>query len=1114
MSKFLRVRLCMLLLLSLRLSAGYKVVAADAGPGGGFVMADTPPSMTVKGGSADIENGDMTPSPSDFTDMGSLLVGGETNQSTFTIYNYGESLLELTGTPRVAISGEGAGSFHVTATPAASVARNFPVQFGITFDPVTTGRLSAVVSIPNNDPHNNPFTFAVAGIGRAPEIDVQGNSVSIADGDDTASLVDHTDFGAVRTGGIGLRTFTICNTGGSTLHLSGSPLVSVSGPDAARFSVNPQPAASVGSVPVTFDVYFTPSSTGLFWAVLSIANDDEDESPYNFRIQGTGTAAGMDVRGNSVSIAPGDDTPSPVDHTDFGFVPVADASRVRTFAIHNTGAATLYLLGNPRVAVGGAYAAEFVVSNQPAQTVAPGDSTTFDVAFDPAGQDLRSATLSIASDDTNHNPYVFSIQGHGTRPEIDVQCNAITIEDGDPLSSLEDGTDFGSATLTGAPVAHTFTIRNLGLAPLHLTGYPRVRLTTWPDTEFTVTLQPDAEIAPLSSTTFEITFAPYATRLFAAAVAIDNDDGNEDPYSFSISGRGVDPEMDVQGNSFSIPNGTAVPNQANGTDFGHVVAVSGAVTRIFTILNSGSGTLNLTGTPAVAVSGAQAADFTVTKQPSASVAESGSTTFKVTFDPSETGVRMATLSIANDDGNENPYHFSIQGYGTAPDVDVQGNSISIPDGDATPSAVDNTDFGLVRVSGALFRARSFTILNTGVGPLRLTGDPPVAVVGSNAAEFAVSSQPETSIDGGGSVSFEVVFDPVALGPRTAVLRITSDDADESPYTFAIQGTGQGPRIEIRGNAVAIANGDDMPSLADHTDFGFLPAASGTVTRTFTITNSGNETLSLGGSPLVAVGGPQASDFRVSVLPAPSVAAGQATTFSVTFDPGAVGLREATLSVLSDDSDGSPYTFAIQGHGTRPEIDVTGNGKSIEDGDHAPSLADHTAFGYALVSGGAVTRLFAIRNLGLAPLHLAGDPPVDVLGPEAAEFAVTLQPTTPIAFGEAAVFAVTFNPASIGGRTAIVRIANDDEDESVYTFSVEGTGTFAPIMASPLAGPNGAMLVRWLSLTNHLYAVQETTNLQSGWSFLHRGIPGQAPMNVYTAGMGGSAAKFWKVVTDE
>jgi len=123
--------------------------------------------------------------------------------------------------------------------------------------------------------------------------------------------------------------------------------------------------------------------------------------------------------------------------------------------------------------------------------------------------------------------------------------------------------------------------------------------------------------------------------------------------------------MSVEGNSVEIADGDNTSSTADHTDFGSADISGGTVVRTFTIKNTGSAALNLTDTPIVAVGGTHAADFTVTTQPTTPVAASGNTTFQVTFDPSATGARTATLSIANDDSDENPYNFSIQGTGTA-----------------------------------------------------------------------------------------------------------------------------------------------------------------------------------------------------------------------------------------------------------------------------------------------------------------------------------------------------------------------------------------------------------------------------------------------------------------
>jgi HYDIN/CFA65/VesB-like, Ig-like domain len=122
------------------------------------------------------------------------------------------------------------------------------------------------------------------------------------------------------------------------------------------------------------------------------------------------------------------------------------------------------------------------------------------------------------------------------------------------------------------------------------------------------------------------------------------------------------------------------------------------------------------------------------------------------------------------------------------EMDVRGNSLSIVDGDSTPSLSDNTDFGSTALDGGTV-SRTYTIYNLGGTNLNLTGVPKVSVSGSHAADFSVTLQPSSPVAPGGSTTFTVVFNPSALGIRTAALSIANDDPDENPYNFAIQGTG-------------------------------------------------------------------------------------------------------------------------------------------------------------------------------------------------------------------------------------------------------------------------------------------------------------------------------------
>ena len=128
----------------------------------------------------------------------------------------------------------------------------------------------------------------------------------------------------------------------------------------------------------------------------------------------------------------------------------------------------------------------------------------------------------------------------------------------------------------------------------------------------------------------------------------------------------------------------------------------------------------------------------------------------------------------------------------------------------------------------------------------------------------------------------------------------------------------GPKIHVRANGVSIANGDVTPSLTDHTDFGGIDIATGTVVRTFTIENNGYADLILTGNPRIGITGVNAADFSVTVQPVSPVAAGSSTTFTVTFDPSTIGLKTATISITNNDCNKNIYTFAIQGTGIIPD----------------------------------------------------------------------------------------------------------------------------------------------------------------------------------------------------
>jgi len=116
------------------------------------------------------------------------------------------------------------------------------------------------------------------------------------------------------------------------------------------------------------------------------------------------------------------------------------------------------------------------------------------------------------------------------------------------------------------------------------------------------------------------------------------------------------PEIKLMVSSVNIPDGSNF--NFDDTDLGSYTDA------VFTIKNKGRAELTLT-TP-LAIGGTDVSQFSVQAQPASSVTPSGSTNFTVRFSPTSTGDKTATIAIANNDSDENPYNITLNGTGINP----------------------------------------------------------------------------------------------------------------------------------------------------------------------------------------------------------------------------------------------------------------------------------------------------------------------------------------------------------------------------------------------------------------------------------------------------------------
>jgi parallel beta-helix repeat protein len=240
---------------------------------------------------------------------------------------------------------------------------------------------------------------------------------------------------------------------------------------------------------------------------------------------------------------------------------------------------------------------------------------------------------------------------------------------------------------------------------------------------------------------------------------------------------------------------------------------------------------------------------------------------------------------------------------TAPEIQVLNNAVDIADGSTTA-----INFGEAIVGNTL--TKTFTIKNTGTAALNL----------SNLKlpdGFSLVGTLPTSVAANASTTISVALDTDIVGTYSGSLSLNNNDTNESPFDFAISGTVKpvpAPEIQVLNDAVDIADGST-------TAINFGEAIVGnTLTKTFTIKNTGTAALNLSNLKL-----PDGFSLVGTLLT--SVAANASTTISVALDTDIVGTYSGSLSLNNNDTNESPFDFAISGT-VKPKIQIingtTGN----------------------------------------------------------------------------------------------------------------------------------------------------------------------------------------------
>ena len=346
----------------------------------------------------------------------------------------------------------------------------------------------------------------------------------------------------------------------------------------------------------------------------------------------------------------------------------------------------------------------------------------------------------------------------------------------------------------------------------------------------------------------------------------DNAPGS--PQFVPLSGTGVASAVSLSPSSLAYGD-VAVQTYGEGT---------------VTVSNTGTGNLVFKG---VTVTGPNASDFGVIDRSTCpisggSVQPGTSCTFVILFIVGGAGPRSGTLNIS-DNAADSPQLISLTGRGVVPSISISPSNATL--------GFPTTNYGDTSAE------QTITLTNNGPGNLNVFSIYPGNFSGNDPTDFLVTSN---SCENHwelptASCTIGVRFRPTDLGARSATLAIY-DNAAGNPHTILLSGAAQGAKV------------DGMATVS----FGELPVGTLT-TKTITLKNTGNATLTGLSLSIGAYPGANTDDFSAAGCAMP-VAAGSSCTITVGFTPNAPGQRATFLAISAPNTVGLPQYVTLEGMG--------------------------------------------------------------------------------------------------------------------------------------------------------------------------------------------------------
>ena len=674
------------------------------------------------------------------------------------------------------------------------------------------------------------------------------------------------------------------------------------------------------------------------------------------------------------------------------------------------------------------------------------------------------------------------IYASGNLPDLTVSVNG-----GPSLVSASAIVDLGSVPQNISSATKTITLTNSGTAPLTNLSLTKGGANF---AEFTASILTQTTLAPGASTSFTVSFKPSQSGPHGASLAIASNDADESPFTLALAGTCtfIDPTYNPNANGVV----SAMALQADGKVLlgGGFTTLSGQVRQSLARLNPDS-SLDSSFAPT-----SNGHVHSITVQADGRILVGGLFT-------TISGVARNSLARLNPDGNLDP-SFNPDVNASVRSILIQSDGKILLAGDFTsvsgisrnrlarlnldgsldtsfqPDANGTVETIARHSNGGILIGGSFTSIG-GVtrnriallapnGDLDLTFDPNITgtiltlaiqndgkiLLGGNFTHAAgIARQRLARLNSDGSL--DALFNPAADGPvaslvlqadgkilvggefttlgqvaRSYLARLLPDGRLD--LSFAPQPSAGVHSLAILADGKILLGGKftSLDGLARSRIAQISNTTAAVQTLTVPMPNQIDWLRTGSTAELEQVTFDLWNGSAWTSLTSPTRIAGGWRSTGLTL-PASTWLRARgrTTGGVNSGSSGIIEQISAYGSGTFPDLLVKLDG--------APILTASAIFSEQAINTQSTPKIISLTNAGDAPLSNLS---LAITGLHPADFTVTDLGVTTLAPGATTTVSLGFSPSGIGPRSGSLVLTSNDADESPFTLTLSGTGTFA------------------------------------------------------------------------